>query len=233
MSHLSLTERDAVTLETQVHQALAARKVNRINTRREFFYASPGEVKQILAQVAGAHLVEYREEPDALEWHASGAIRRQTQGAAGASPMDVEADALEALEDATGDLAKAEGAEEDGGLNRDIHKEGLADDDLVAAPADDGVDAEFEQQGSTEQQEASAPSVPGGQDGEATVESRIEQQDPTMSASIVASPPRGPEQEPTPRLEAELPPANWYPDPQHVKRLRYWDGRRWTEHIAD
>lgn len=32
---------------------------------------------------------------------------------------------------------------------------------------------------------------------------------------------------------ASLPPANWYPDPRGVKRLRYWDGAAWTEHTAD
>lgn len=29
-----------------------------------------------------------------------------------------------------------------------------------------------------------------------------------------------------------LPPADWYADPHHVARLRYWDGARWTEHTA-
>ena len=28
-------------------------------------------------------------------------------------------------------------------------------------------------------------------------------------------------------------PADWYPDPQGIKRLRYWDGSQWTEHVAD
>lgn len=27
--------------------------------------------------------------------------------------------------------------------------------------------------------------------------------------------------------------ADWYPDPQGQKRLRYWDGTAWTEHTAD
>jgi hypothetical protein len=26
---------------------------------------------------------------------------------------------------------------------------------------------------------------------------------------------------------------NWYPDPRGEKRLRYYDGRRWTDHVAD
>ncbi|MCA1656615.1 MAG: DUF2510 domain-containing protein [Actinobacteria bacterium] len=30
-----------------------------------------------------------------------------------------------------------------------------------------------------------------------------------------------------------LPPANWYPDPSRAARLRYWDGERWTDQIAD
>lgn len=29
-----------------------------------------------------------------------------------------------------------------------------------------------------------------------------------------------------------LPPAQWYDDPQHVARLRYWDGAQWTDHTA-
>ena len=29
------------------------------------------------------------------------------------------------------------------------------------------------------------------------------------------------------------PAAGWYPDPQGQKRLRYWDGSRWTEQTAD
>ena len=44
-------------------------------------------------------------------------------------------------------------------------------------------------------------------------------------------PPNPPASSPTP--PADLPPANWYADPQRVKRLRYWDGSRWTEHTAD
>jgi pSer/pThr/pTyr-binding forkhead associated (FHA) protein len=35
-----------------------------------------------------------------------------------------------------------------------------------------------------------------------------------------------------PEPATPLPPANWYPDPLGQARLRYWDGRQWTEHIA-
>lgn len=34
----------------------------------------------------------------------------------------------------------------------------------------------------------------------------------------------------SPRPSADLPPPNWYPDPHHPSRSRYWDGTRWTEH---
>lgn len=35
-----------------------------------------------------------------------------------------------------------------------------------------------------------------------------------------------------PSQPSNLPPANWYPDPHGVARLRYWDGRQWTSHTA-
>lgn len=38
--HAMVFHEDAVSLETHLHQALAERKVNRINPRREFFYAN-------------------------------------------------------------------------------------------------------------------------------------------------------------------------------------------------
>lgn len=39
--------------------------------------------------------------------------------------------------------------------------------------------------------------------------------------------------ESAPPPPSTLPPANWYPDPNGVKRLRYWDGAQWTDHTAD
>ncbi|MCA0330834.1 MAG: DUF2510 domain-containing protein [Actinobacteria bacterium] len=40
-----------------------------------------------------------------------------------------------------------------------------------------------------------------------------------------------PDDAPAPR--PELAPANWYPDPHGVHRVRYWVGSNWTDHVAD
>ncbi|MFY0409399.1 DUF4041 domain-containing protein [Solicola sp. PLA-1-18] len=44
---------DAVGVEAELHRRLAAQRVNRVNHRREFFYATPAEVRDLLAQVTG------------------------------------------------------------------------------------------------------------------------------------------------------------------------------------
>ncbi|HWC24647.1 MAG TPA: DUF4041 domain-containing protein [Flexivirga sp.] len=76
--HALVFHQDAVALETHLHQALEHRKVNQINTRREFFYAKPSEVRTLLEKYAGSFLLEYKEVPDALEWHGSGSVQRAT-----------------------------------------------------------------------------------------------------------------------------------------------------------
>lgn len=38
--------------------------------RREFFYATPAEVREVLERLAGNHLLEYNETPEALEYRA-------------------------------------------------------------------------------------------------------------------------------------------------------------------
>jgi hypothetical protein len=81
-THALIFSDDAVGLEARLHQALADRKVNLVNQQREFFYASPAEVRDILAAVAGQHLLEYHEVPDAIEWHTS-QRSRQDMAAAG------------------------------------------------------------------------------------------------------------------------------------------------------
>lgn len=61
---------DAVTLESQLHHAFAERRLNFVNARREFFFATPAEVKEILAAQAGG-LLEYAEEPEAIQYFQS------------------------------------------------------------------------------------------------------------------------------------------------------------------
>jgi len=61
---------DAVTVETKLHQAFANKRVNKINLRREFFYATPAEVLEVLKATVG-EVVEYRSEPEAEEFRLS------------------------------------------------------------------------------------------------------------------------------------------------------------------
>ncbi|MEV6966115.1 DUF4041 domain-containing protein [Hamadaea sp. NPDC051192] len=72
-THAVIFSEDAVSLESRLHAALATERVNRVNQRREFFYATPARVRELLTDIAGQHLLEYRDVPDALEWRASGA----------------------------------------------------------------------------------------------------------------------------------------------------------------
>jgi hypothetical protein len=51
---------------------------------------------------------------------------------------------------------------------------------------------------------------------------------PTPEPASAAEPAAAPEP-----AASSGPAAGWYPDPQGQKRLRYWDGSRWTEQTAD
>ena len=61
---------DAVTLEADLHRRFADKRVNRINTRREFFYATPAQVRDALSQIAG-NLLEFTDEPEAEQYRLS------------------------------------------------------------------------------------------------------------------------------------------------------------------
>jgi hypothetical protein len=61
---------DAVTLENELHKIFADRRVNFINERREFFFATPAEVGQILQERAGG-LLEFSEVPEASQYFQS------------------------------------------------------------------------------------------------------------------------------------------------------------------
>lgn len=49
--HALIFNADAVGLETTLHQRLAERRVNRVNLRREFFYATPTDMLAVLSEL--------------------------------------------------------------------------------------------------------------------------------------------------------------------------------------
>lgn len=61
---------DAVTIETELHRHFADRKVNHVNLRKEFFFASPAEVREVLMSKIGS-LLEFNEHADATDFHQS------------------------------------------------------------------------------------------------------------------------------------------------------------------
>lgn len=71
---------DAVTLEAQLHQRFADRRVNLVNLRREFFYVTPDDVRGALEEM-DCELVEFVNEPEADEWHQSENSRQRIETA--------------------------------------------------------------------------------------------------------------------------------------------------------
>lgn len=69
-THALFFSDDAVTLERALHKAFEHRRVNHVNARREFFFATPAEVREILLQKFGG-LLEFREKPEAPEYYQS------------------------------------------------------------------------------------------------------------------------------------------------------------------
>lgn len=65
--HALFFSEDAVTVEAELHQAFAASRVNMVNDRREFFFATPHEVRLVLGEKVG-NLLEFIEEPEATEY---------------------------------------------------------------------------------------------------------------------------------------------------------------------
>lgn len=74
--HALFFSEDAYGIEAMLHRHFADQRVNRINLRREFFYATPSEVLDALREHKVA-LVEYRTDADAEEFRASQALRDQ------------------------------------------------------------------------------------------------------------------------------------------------------------
>lgn len=58
---------DAVTLERQLHEHFASRRMNWANDRKEFFFASPATVKTVLTEKLG-NLLEYVDQAESTEY---------------------------------------------------------------------------------------------------------------------------------------------------------------------
>ncbi|MGI8440421.1 MAG: DUF4041 domain-containing protein [Thermoleophilaceae bacterium] len=69
-AHAVFFSKDAVGIENKLHGRLSDRRVNRVNLRREFFYATPSEVKRHLVDLAG-ELLQFDEQSEALEYRQS------------------------------------------------------------------------------------------------------------------------------------------------------------------
>lgn len=249
--HAMIFSEDAVGLELQLHQALAHRKVNYVNPRREFFYATPAEVRDELSKIAGPLLLEFTEEPEALEWRASGSIDRETPDPA----SDRGADVLEALSDASG------GVEEP---DDDLRDEPQADAvDLGDPDADvdsEDADTDADKDNDPEEPVSGGAGLLGDQQHAfrdaphalaEQLESAAELRETTDAVGGAPPAPTGPAPhsergsvaEPTHGDDSAAEgtagqpltefPAGWYPDVYRVKRLRYWDGTTWTAHTAD
>lgn len=65
--HAIYFSEDAVKLEAELHNHFASRRVNWANDRREFFFATPAEVRDVLAEKLG-NLLEFAEHVDSTEY---------------------------------------------------------------------------------------------------------------------------------------------------------------------
>lgn len=73
---------------------LASQRVNWVTRRREFFYASPEEAKEHLLELSG-ELLEYTDEPEALEYRRSlNHAKAIASGEAAPSPQETPAPEL-------------------------------------------------------------------------------------------------------------------------------------------
>jgi len=65
--HALFFSEDAVTLENELHRHFQNRSVNVVNQRKEFFFATPSEVRDVLMEKVG-NLLEFSETAEALEY---------------------------------------------------------------------------------------------------------------------------------------------------------------------
>ena len=68
--HALFFSEDAVTLENELHRHFSDRALNRINARKEFFFASPSEVREVLLDKVG-DILEFNAEAEGVEFRQS------------------------------------------------------------------------------------------------------------------------------------------------------------------
>jgi hypothetical protein len=76
--HAVISSDDAVSLEQKLHDALDEHRINKVNSRKEFFRATPLMVKEKLEELAGEHLLVFKEEAEAVDYRIS--INGQGEG---------------------------------------------------------------------------------------------------------------------------------------------------------
>lgn len=69
-THTLFFSEDAVTLEAELHRHFADRALNRANARKEFFFATPAEVRDVLLEKVG-NILEFSEVAEATEYRQS------------------------------------------------------------------------------------------------------------------------------------------------------------------
>lgn len=65
--HAIFFSEDAVSLESELHKQFSALRVNWVNNRKEFFFATPAEVRAVLSEKLG-NLLEFAEHAESTEY---------------------------------------------------------------------------------------------------------------------------------------------------------------------
>jgi hypothetical protein len=78
--HALFFSKDAVGIEQAMHERLSEARVNLVNLRREFFRATPAEVKAHLSELSG-ELLEFHELAEAIEYRQSLSLLTDTRTA--------------------------------------------------------------------------------------------------------------------------------------------------------
>lgn len=65
--HAIFFSEDAVRLENELHECFSSRRVNWVNNRKEFFFASPADVRTVLSEKLG-NLLEFAEHAESTEY---------------------------------------------------------------------------------------------------------------------------------------------------------------------